>query len=269
MWVGVTYGKNSLGVLCMLSALFLIWMLAKTRKQTKRSSARYETMANVVVLGLTFWLLRGRGGAYSATSVVVLIIGLATLFTLRRRNLSLHLLAMACLFTLTLGLFYPFIWQSLTTNPVRVVASWTGRSETLTGRNQIWNQLIPVSQEHPVLGVGYGGFWINPLEFDKFTVNQAHNGYLDIFIEVGAVGLILFTILVVSFFQKVTEEYKLDIEWGSFRLTFLLVSLLHNLTESSYLKSTALIWNIFILLLVINPIRTVPEKGVLECPHDT
>lgn len=256
MWVGTTTGKNTLGALCMISVLFLIWTWAKSRKQPERSFDKYETMTHAVLLGLTFWLLKGPGGAYSATSVVVLIIGLSTLFMLRHLKTIANLRAMACVFLLVLGIAYFVI------NPMNIVISLTGRDETLTGRDEIWDILIPVAMKNPVLGVGYGGYWIEPLQLGpKLTVNEAHNGYIDVFIELGAVGLILLAMVIVAFFRKATETFKYDTEWGSFLLTVFLMSLVHNITESSYLKSTMFVWNVLVLLMV-----AYPEKiGSLPC----
>lgn len=262
-WVGVTLGKNTLGALCMVSALFLIWEWAKRRKQTEISSARYVTMANVVVLGLTFWLLRGPGGAYSATSLVVLIVGLATIFMLRRLKSNVNLRVMSCVFLLVAGLLYFFI------NPLNIVISLTGRNETLTGRDEIWDKLIPVAMENPVIGVGYGGYWTKPLVFGKLTINEAHNGYLDIFIELGAIGLILLAIVIVDFFKKSIDVFKYDREWGSFLFAFLIISLLYNITESAFLKSTIFLWNVLIMLMVACPrkIGIIPSKVVNQ--HDS
>ena len=251
-WTGTAIGKNELGVLCMISALFLIWTWAKSRKQREqRFCIKYETIIHVVLLGLTFWLLRGPGGAYSATSVVVLMIGLATLFTLRRLKPIANVRAMACVFLLVTVVAYFSI------DFLDVITSLTGRDSTLTGRTDlIWSPLISIALKHPVLGVGYGGFWMHPLVIDSvklMTVNEAHNGYIDVFIELGTVGLILLAMVIVAFFRKATEVFKNDIEWGSFLLAILLMSLLHNLTESSLIKSTLLVWNILVILMVAHP----------------
>lgn len=251
MWTGVAMGKNELGMLCVISALFLIWTWVRRRKQKEISSIKYDTMTNVVLLGLTFWLLKGPGGAFSATSVVVLIIGLATLFTLRSLKPNANVRVMTCVFLLVTVAAYFFI------DFLGVITSLTGRGATLTGRTDlIWAKLIPIALKHPILGVGYGGFWMNPmvLDFDKLmTVNEAHNGYLDVFIELGTVGLILLAMVIVAFFRKATEVFKNDIEWGSFLLAILLMALLHNITESSLLKSTMLVWNVLVLLIVAYP----------------
>ena len=264
-WVGVTLGKNMLGMLCVFSALFLIWTWDKRRKQTERS-AKYETMTHVVLLGLTFWLLRGHGGAYSATSVVALIVGLITLFMLLRLKTSARLEVMMFLFIFVTGLAYLLVWEILSINPLLFIAELTGRDPNLTGRTDvIWTQLIPVAMQHPLLGTGYGGYWIEPLRLGpKLTVNEAHNGYIDIFIELGVVGLILFTIMILVFFKRAIDVFKYDISWGSFLFTLVFISLVFNITESSYLKSTMFVWNLIVLLMVASPrkIGNIPRKVI-------
>ena len=253
-WAGVATNKNSLGVLCMLSVMFLIWTFAKRWRKKEEPSANYEMIANVMILGMTFWLLKGPGGNYSATSVIAIIVGLTTLFMLRRMKTGNHVRTMAILAMFVTGTVCLLLWGLMSATPLSIIADLTGHDATLSGRtDQIWNQLIPIALEHPILGLGYGGFWLQPLEFDKLTVNQAHNGYLDIFIELGAVGLILFAIVIVMFFLKAADDFKYDIEWGSFRISFLLITLLYNYTESTHLKSTAMLWNVLVMLMVIYP----------------
>jgi exopolysaccharide production protein ExoQ len=141
------------------------------------------------------------------------------------------------------------------TSLINIVAPILGRDATLTGRTDlIWSELIPISLRNPFFGVGYGAFWIRPIF--EFPINQAHNGYLDVFIELGWVGLILLTILIVSFFKKAKEEFELDPDWACLRLAFLLMILLHNITETSFLRSTILMWNMLVFLMVVySPIK--------------
>ena len=71
---------------------------------------------------------------------------------------------------------------------------------TLTGRLQIWDQLNEYVRERPILGYGYDGFWsVNRLLEvalrQKFAVTATHSGYLEIALNLGLVGLILYLLI--------------------------------------------------------------------------
>ena len=82
-WVGVTLQKNALGRLCLLSAFFLIWTFMRRWQGRDRSAGRYQTHAEVLLLFITFWLLKGPSmWAASATAIYALSAGLITFFAL-------------------------------------------------------------------------------------------------------------------------------------------------------------------------------------------
>jgi O-antigen ligase len=261
-WKGVTLGKNLLGALCLVSALFVISMLVKRSQGNQPPAVRYPKLVYLLILGLTFWLLKGPPGAYSATSIAVLIIGLATFFTMRRLKFLAHYLSRSAYIVL-FGVCVVLLLMKLFDVSLLTFASWLGRDTTLTGRtDKIWGVLLPFALKHPVLGVGYGGFWVKlPADLDVGNdfVNQAHNGYLDVFLQLGVVGLILLVPLMISFFNKARSEFERDYEWASLRISFLPVMLLHNLTETSFVASTMLLWNFFVFLMVVHPERPIHE----------
>ncbi len=260
-WAGVAAGKNTLSQLCLVAAFVLIWTFVKERKQLQRSSTGYTTMAQLVILGMVFWLLKGPGNSYSATSIVVLIIGLASLVILRSMKINKYLFIQVCLFISAIGVASLSMWLFWSVTPLSIIADLTGHNATLSGRTTvIWPKLIAIALEQPVLGLGYGGYWLEPLRLGKLTINQAHNGYLDIFIELGSVGLIIFLIMLLAFVKKATDEFKYDVEWGSFRVSFLLMTVLQNYTESSYIKSTSLLWNVLVILILLGPKMTKTEE---------
>ena len=80
-----------------------------------------------------------------------------------------------------------------------------GKSEDLTGRLDIWSAVIDLAQQRPAFGWGWVSYWIpwvapfDTLAF-KSGVRQlhAHNAWLDIWLQLGILGLIVFGALVLS-----------------------------------------------------------------------
>jgi hypothetical protein len=80
-----------------------------------------------------------------------------------------------------------------------------GKSEDLTGRFDIWNAVIGLAAERPWFGWGWVGYWAPWVEpFDGLATRngveylQAHNAWLDVWLQLGILGLIAFASIVVG-----------------------------------------------------------------------
>src|SRR5690606_37946716 len=78
------------------------------------------------------------------------------------------------------------------------IFSLLGRSADLTGREGIWQAVWDRAAEHPVVGWGFSTPWVpSDPSFDGWitdhgqTVMQAHNMWLDVFLQLGAIGVVL------------------------------------------------------------------------------
>lgn len=80
-----------------------------------------------------------------------------------------------------------------------------GKSSDLTNRLDIWQTVSELALQRPVAGWGWVGYW-NPwvAPFDDLivikgvTYLQAHNAWLDVFLQLGVIGLVLFALLVLG-----------------------------------------------------------------------
>lgn len=79
---------------------------------------------------------------------------------------------------------------------ISLVFEMLGRDLTLTGRVFIWPAVVEVWLSAPILGYGWGAVWSDDSfvasEIARtlgFTVHHSHNGFLDLLIRVGPVGL--------------------------------------------------------------------------------
>jgi O-antigen ligase len=80
-----------------------------------------------------------------------------------------------------------------------------GKSEDLTGRLDIWSSVIALAGERPWFGWGWIGYWQPWVEpFRGLAVRngveylQAHNAWLDVWLQLGIVGLVAFASLVIG-----------------------------------------------------------------------
>ena len=130
----------------------------------------------------------------------------------------------------SLVLAYPVLSGLL----LRITTSALSRREDLTGRTDIWRTLLEVASKSPLLGVGYGGFWgLNPVG-NQLEVGQGHNGFLDVYLELGGVGIVLLAAFFLSVCTKIQREFRYGTSWGVFGICFLLVTLIYNLSETAF-----------------------------------
>ncbi len=64
-----------------------------------------------------------------------------------------------------------------------------------TSRRQMWTTTWTIFKNHPLTGIGFGGYWIAVTQYHEasgeFTPQQAHNDYLDLLAAGGLIGLAL------------------------------------------------------------------------------
>jgi exopolysaccharide production protein ExoQ len=128
-----------------------------------------------------------------------------------------------------------------------------GKDSTLSGRTDIWRYVWDQIQLRPWLGYGLAAFWNG---FDgpsgyvqlatRIAVIYSHNGFLDIWLSIGAVGLSIF---VVSFLNTVIQSLELlrktNTPEGFWPLLFLTYILLSNLTEGTISNLNSSLWAIY------------------------
>lgn len=125
-----------------------------------------------------------------------------------------------------------------------------GKSSDLTGRVTIWRSVYHLAVERPVVGWGWTGWWqpyLSPfadLAHRKGVVYlQAHNAYLDVWFQLGFIGLALFLAVIVTTAARswwwATDRRMLGVgrpaPWNSLDLLPLLLlatMLVHGLAES-------------------------------------
>jgi O-antigen ligase len=233
MWTGVATHKNGLGQLCAISAFFLIWSLGLGKANEVRASP-IQRMADVSVLLMACYLLIGPGqGAYSATSLGILAAGVGTLLTLRcTPRVATALATHGGVLVITLVLGYALLGDVVTAT----VSALFGRDGNLTGRTvEIWPYAWEIGARHPILGAGYGGVWGLGGDISlKTGVEQAHNGYLDVYLELGIVGLLFLGAYFLNLCGTVRRAFRCDVNWGLFGLCFVLMTLIYNISETAF-----------------------------------
>ncbi|MGB7181483.1 MAG: O-antigen ligase family protein [Burkholderiaceae bacterium] len=132
------------------------------------------------------------------------------------------------------------------------------KEATLTGRNVLWSTILEHAWLNPVFGNGYGAFWIGdtgPSVAVVASLNwlpvHSHNGYIDLFNELGGVGVILFALLVIQHFHNILRVWRLGAHDSAIlHLAISLAVLGYNFSETSLLAATHFLWILLIVSVV-------------------
>jgi O-antigen ligase len=253
-WIGVTLQKNGLGRLCLCAAFFLVWTLVRRWRGRDVPADPRQTPMEAIVLVMTVWLLVGGvEGQYSATAIAALAVGLAlfaTLLWLRERGIDPEP------GTLTTGIALLILFGTATVfiggSTLAAFTSALGRDATLTGRTDVWAQLLPVVLQHPFGGSGFGSFW-TPGAREFYQISEGHSGYLDVLLDMGFVGLLLISVFLLFSCRDAQRELDGDPDWAILWICFLVMTVVHNITETSMNSLTSLLMAILLFLAVAVP----------------
>lgn len=126
-----------------------------------------------------------------------------------------------------------------------------GKDETLTGRTDIWVELAAAIEQKPALGYGYLAFWGLDSE-PRYWLEKAvawnapsgHNGWLDLAISLGLVGVAIFAIdVALTLWRSVSLSLRSPA--GVFAIGFLAQFMLFAMSESIILAQNSILWATF------------------------
>jgi O-antigen ligase len=186
----------------------------------------------------------------SSTAVSNVSIMTCLVFVYRTFRWRYEALITSALAAILIG-FISFIFV---TNNKEYLLTAMGKDPTLTGRTELWSLVWDKIQEQPWFGYGIGGFWNGldgPSQYVQLGVRvkvvYSHNGFLDMWLTIGIIGMLLFAIGFIFNALKALRWIRLSnsIEslWPLLSLTYLLLA---NVTESPLLLFNNLLWVLYV-----------------------
>jgi O-antigen ligase len=246
--MGLTTNKNELGYVCLILGLFLFWDLLKTWRMKAGMARRNELLLILSLLSLNSWLL---WMAHSSTSLVSLLVGVLVVAFLGLKSINRQRVGTYTLIAATL-----FMVCELGFGLSGEVIKLLGKDPTLTDRTKIWHDVLQIPI-NPVLGAGFESFWLGERRERMWAKwdwqpNQAHNGYLETYLNLGLIGLFILVALILATFWKSRRELLNNFEFGRFRLGFLAAVVVYNWTEASF-KALSFMWFVFFIIAIDYP----------------
>jgi exopolysaccharide production protein ExoQ len=239
---GVFNHKNRLGA-AMALALLVEWYIPEKTRSLK--------ILRAISLSLFASLLLYSNSMTSVVTVAVTLLIMLTFKTIYRR----YKLLVPVLFPVVLvaGLLLAAAGVSVSS-----LTESMGRSSDLTGRTELWGSIITMILDRPILGFGFSGFWdgasseASVVESNiGWSPSYSHNGYLEITLSLGLVGLfLLLWILRAGFRRALFQAQNAKATPDLWPLAFLVFFTIHNLAECTILWQNCLEWSLCIATIM-------------------
>jgi len=261
---GVVGNSNLLGMLMLLAIIVFsvrLWVGVKGRVTITKIVERSLWVA------LAAWMFVRAGSATTFVALVV-VAGVACVALMVRRSRSARgrrnaylVFSAVAVLALAVGLL-----------AFDRISALLGRSNGLTGRGDIWAAVFERASERPLFGNGFSSPWVpwDPA-FDGWiidhdiTVFEAHNMWLDAFLQLGALGVVVLACVYGSAVWRAwffaVDAPRLDPEGPSPSSPLSLVPLLilwalltQGLTESNPM----MLWGWMLVTMFIAKLRLAP-----------
>lgn len=250
---GVTDDKNALGMICMLFSLTVGWSMFEALRREgprdKRLLIGYGALLAMAIYIISI--------ADSATATGCLIEGGGVMVLTGMAKISRRLMRVRLIVGAALGFsaFNLFAGSAL--------LELFGRNSTLTGRTELWSRCLELVR-NPLLGAGYESFWLGSRLEKMWTyiagVNQSHNGYLEIYLNLGWIGVTLLVLLLISGYRNIMGAFRREEPTARLRLAFFISVCVYNCTEAGF-KMVHPMWIALLMVAAARPaLEVVPER---------
>ncbi len=223
--------KNTVGILMALAVTVLLL------RATSRSAHRWPMWLGFAAAATVLVLSRSLTGTLVGLTLCV-VIALAP-FATRLRRPSLLLVPSIVVTTIAIA---------ANSGLVDGLIAMLGKSPTLSGRTDLWRELLPLILERPLFGHSIVFFWQKEIyEQTNYWYGTAHNGYLQMLLELGAVGLVILFLQMISTIVCALRWQRLRggrrAVWPLCMCSFML---LYNLSESILMRENSLVWVLYV-----------------------
>jgi exopolysaccharide production protein ExoQ len=240
-WRGLYAQKNTAGAVCVMTALLFLFS----------RNGRGNWIGLVMAAGATGFLVMTRSKTSLGLFPLVLLAGLFYRISWRD-SLSRAIFLCGAILAVGLAAAIAFLnWDAIE----QALADPTG----FTGRAEIWQAILAYMHDHPWLGAGFGtmahtgalsplhnyarGNWVE-------AIGDSHNGYLQILITTGGVGLALALLGFVV--EPIRRFWPLEPARTGFKallFALFIFVLAHNFLETNFLESDNTAWFAFLVML--------------------
>jgi exopolysaccharide production protein ExoQ len=241
-WKGIYDYKNTLGSLMVLGSLAFFLLPIDNPKNRKYKWGGFVLMLILMLL---------------STSKTSLVLSFLLIFILSfyrnfqwQGKITVIYLDIAILISGCVGTIVFSQWAD--------ILGGLGKDPTLTGRTLMWGVALNRLDERFWLGFGRGAYWAPDSKYaietgqsvtQSFVPPHIHNGFIEIALDVGFIGLSFFLIsFAITYFRALKLAYATKNSEDVWPLAIWLFLFLNNITESYLMRNTNLFWVLYITI---------------------
>lgn len=260
MYVGVTTFKNELGMIVMVCGISSVWsFLCAYQDHCMPRRWQHMTAHGCMIFTAVFLLLKSDSmTSFSSFALASCAMLMSTQRWTRQRPGRIHLVTVAAL---ALPLFALFLDSGM----VHIL----GRKSNLTDRVYIWAAVLAM-HTNPFLGTGFESFWMGSRlqsvwNLSVSGIGEAHNGYLEVYINLGWIGELLLAAMVITAYPRILHTLRQMPRLGTLALAYFIAALVYSLTEAGF-RSMNPIWIVFLLAIVSTALRSPARRYKVPLP---
>jgi exopolysaccharide production protein ExoQ len=190
---GILGNSNLLGFIALLAVI--VFAIEFASRSMHRAWSAFWLIVALACIALT------RSATVEVAGVVVLVVAIVLVLLRAARTVrTRRLIGGGAIVVILLGVVSGLVFRGL-------VERLLNKSGTLTGRTDIWGEVVKLALQRPAGGWGWISYWfpgIPPFKDNPHFVLhhvqylQAHEAWLDVWFQLGIIGLIVFAALVLS-----------------------------------------------------------------------
>jgi len=236
------------------------------------SLTRLAAISGALLCGVLLFLSMSRGG-WLTTLFLLLALPLLLLLHPNRLSRAVRFATAA---------FGAIILAALVALTYKYGLELVGRDDTLSGRTHLWDLAISNGMRHFAFGAGYRSFWTEngatdiyqQLTWGKSSVGNGHNGYLDTWLELGAVGFGAFLLVVFTVLRRLTHWLMRSPDaiglWLALTIAYMLI---YAMSEQVLMQHSEISWVMLVAVLFwLTPerssIQPAPRTTLAAQPND-
>jgi exopolysaccharide production protein ExoQ len=240
-WKGIFGHKNDLGVFMVFLAMPAVFT------NPKSSAGKIARLLYLFLIITLVALSQSRSGWFVALVAItfsILLLIMERTKGLRRLTFLALTAGLTCASMYAISVNFGSIMQAI------------GKDPTISSRTDIWKAVLESIAKRPILGYGYSGFW-NGLNGPSeevitkigFGISHAHCGYLNVWLQIGLVGL---SIILFMLAKALLDALRIDKFNAATRCwtSFVVLTVAANIDESYLFNHTDLLWIFFVVACI-------------------
>ncbi len=262
-WHGLMAQKNAFG--SMSAMAFLLWFHGYLTKETPSWLA---ALGSAIAAWCLFNSRSSTSIMAAAFAAILMLMMLRSPPGLKRYLPYLIAVFVSALLVYSLAVLNLLPGSGALLSPI---VAMTGKDLTFSGRTAIWAIMNEHIAQRPLLGSGYGAYWLQQpdspsmvmLQRLYFYPTEAHNGYLDVIDDLGIVGGVCLFGYLIAFLRQGLRLFAVMRPQGTLYLTLLFMQLIGNLSESRWFN--CLEFNFVIMTIatvaMARTLMDAPQRG--------